>query len=179
MRYLSLGILGLGLLSSSATALLAAVAWARVGGGAPIPQLALVIAIMGVTSLGFSACNLLCSALFGASARRCQEQLEHLPLRCYLMGWCALLLQVLLVVNAPWAALPLLLLNGLWLTSSLPALAQLAGEGLGLQGRRATVAGSLSLCLTLTLPILGWLLLAQLLLAALGSASLPRAWRAA
>jgi hypothetical protein len=93
------------------------------------------------------------------------------------MGWCALLAQVWLVVNAPWAAVPLLFLNGLWLTRSLPALAQLAGEGLGLQGRRATVAGSLSLCLTLALPVLGWLLLAQLLVAALGSASLPQAWR--
>lgn len=177
MRYLSLGILGLGLLSSSATCLLAAVAWARVGGGAPIPQLALVLMLLGVSCLGFSACNLLCSALFGSSARGCRQQLEQLPLRCYLMGWCALLAQVWLVVNAPWAAVPLLFLNGLWLTRSLPALAQLAGEGLGLQGRRATVAGSLSLCLTLALPVLGWLLLAQLLVAALGSASLPQAWR--
>lgn len=179
MRYLSLGMLGLGLLSSSATCLLAAVAWARVGGGAPIPQLALALVLMAVVSLGFAACNLLCSALFAGSARRCREQLEQLPLRCYLMGWCALLLQVFLVLNAPWVAIPLLFLNGLWLTRSLPALAQLAGEGLGLRGRRASLAGSLSLSLTVAFPVFGWLLLAQLLLAAVGSAALPRAWRAA
>jgi len=136
---------------------------------------AFVLAILALT-LGLAAFNTLCGALFMGPSRACREQLCRRPLRCYLMGLLALLLEVFLVQQwAPLAA-PLLLANVLWLSFSVPALAVLAGEGLGVTGRWAPAVGSLSMGLSLAFPP-GWLLLSQLTLAALGSAVLPGRWR--
>lgn len=135
----------------------------------------LLLSILLVT-LGLAAFNTLCGALFGGPSRSCGQQLRERPLRCYLMGVLALLAQAFLIMHCPPLALLLMLADLLWLSFSLPALAVLAGEGLGVQGRWAPAAGSLPLGLTLAFPP-GWLLLSQLTLAALGSAVLPSAWR--
>lgn len=129
-----------------------------------------------VLTLGLAAFNTLCGALFGGPSRACREQLCRRPLRCYLMGLLALVLQVFLVQQWAPLAFPLLLANVLWLSFSIPALAVLAGEGFGVQGRWAPAVGSLPLGLSLAFPP-GWLLLSQLTLAALGSAVLPARWR--
>ena len=126
---------------------------------------------------GFAAYTTLCGALFVGPSQSCRLQLQERPLRCYLMGLLMVLAQILLVSNVYLLAIPLILANAAWLSFSLPALAGLAGEGIGVSGRWAPTAGSLPLCLTLAFPVLGWLCLAQLLLAALGSAALPKAWQ--
>lgn len=135
----------------------------------------LLLAILLLT-LGLAAFNTLCGSLFGGPSRACGDQLRERPLRCYLMGVLALVAQAFLVLHGPPLAVPLLLADMLWLSFSIPALAVLAGEGLGVEGRWAPAVGSLPLGLTLAFPP-GWLLLSQLTLAALGSAVLPRAWR--
>jgi len=140
------------------------------------PALAAFVSGILVLTLGLAAFNTLCGALFGGPSRACREQLCRRPLRCYLMGILALSLEVLLVQQWAPLALPLLLANVLWLSFGIPALAVLAGEGLGVSGRWAPAAGSLSLGLSLAFPP-GWLLLSQLTLAALGSALLPARWR--
>lgn len=140
------------------------------------PLLAGVLLAILVLTLGLAAFNTLCGALFGGPTRDCGQQLRERPLRCYLMGVLALVAQAFLVIHWPPLALLFLLTNMLWLSFSIPALAVLAGEGLGVQGRWAPAAGSLSMGLTLAFPP-GWLLLSQLTLAALGSAALPRVWR--
>ena len=135
----------------------------------------LLLAILLLT-LGLAAFNTLCGALFTAPSQACGRQLRERPLRCYLMGVLALVAQVFLILHCPPLAILLLLADMLWLSFSIPALAVLAGEGLGVQGRWAPAAGSLPIGLTLAFPP-GWLLLSQLTLAALGSAVLPRPWR--
>lgn len=140
------------------------------------PALAAFVSGILVLTLGLAAFSTLCSALFGGPSRACREQLCRRPLRCYLMGILALSLEVLLVQQWAPLALPLLLANVLWLSFGIPALAVMAGEGLGVNGRWAPAAGSLSMGLSLAFPP-GWLLLSQLTLAALGSALLPARWR--
>lgn len=135
----------------------------------------LLLAIL-VLTLGLAAFNTLCGALFHAPSRACGQQLRERPLRCYLMGVLALAAQAFLVLHWPPLAVLLVLADMLWLSFSIPALAVLAGEGLGVQGCWAPAAGSLPIGLTLAFPP-GWLLLSQLTLAALGSAVLPRPWR--
>ncbi len=140
------------------------------------PLLAGVLLAILLLTLGLAAFNTLCRALFGGPSQACGLQLRQRPLRCYLMGVLALVAQAFLVLHCPPLAIVLLLADMLWLSFSIPALAVLAGEGLGVEGRWAPAAGSLPLGLTLAFPP-GWLLLSQLTLAALGSAVLPPAWR--
>lgn len=140
-------------------------------------KLLVLLAIgLGMT-VGLAAYNLLCGVLFGGRARRCREQLQNVPLRCYLMGLLVLLLQLWSVTGLPPLALLWLPLDALWLSFSLPALTGLAGEGLGCSGRWAAAVGTVPLCVSLACPLLGWLGVSQLLVSALGSAALPRAWR--
>lgn len=140
------------------------------------PLLAGLLLAILVLTLGLAAFNTLCGALFHVPSQACRQQLRERPLRCYLMGVLALVAQTFLVLHCPPLAVLLLVADLLWLSFSLPALAVLAGEGLGVQGRWAPAAGSLPLGLTLAFPP-GWLLLSQLTLAALGSAVLPATWR--
>ena len=91
------------------------------------PALAAFVLAILVLTLGLAAFNTLCGALFGGPSRACREQLCRRPLRCYLMGLLALLLEVFLVQQWAPLALPLLLANVLWLSFSIPALAVLAG----------------------------------------------------
>ena len=140
------------------------------------PALAAFVLAILVLTLGLAAFNTLCGALFYQPSRACREQLRQRPLRCYLMGVLALLLEVFLVQQWTPLLFPLLLANVLWLSFSVPALAVLAGEGMGVNGRWAPAAGSLSIGFSLAFPP-GWLLLSQLTLAALGSAVLPERWR--
>ena len=169
--------LGLGLLSACSLTMLTGLLWMKMGGGAPLLQVGALTLVLLVCATGFGAYNTLCGSLFRKPSQACRTQLEERPLRCYLMGLLVLLAQIWLVVQVHALAVPLLLANAAWLSFSLPALAGLAGEGLGVSGRWAPLAGSLPLCLTLAFPVLGWLCLAQLLLAALGSACLPAGWR--
>jgi hypothetical protein len=92
------------------------------------------------------------------------------------MGILALVAQTWLVIQVHVLAVPLLVADMVWLSYSLPALAVLAGEGIGVNGRWAPAVGSLPMGLSLACPP-GWVLLSQLTLAALGSAVLPGVWR--
>lgn len=170
-------IFGLGLLAVTCLTLLTGLVWARVGGFAPLVHVGTLTMALLVATGGFAAYNTLCGALFARPSQNCRQQLQERPLRCYLMGLLCLSGQVLLVSHLPPLAIPLLVANAAWLSFSLPALAGLAGEGIGVSGRWSALAGSLPLSLTLAFPILGWLCFSQLILAALGSASLPPAWR--
>lgn len=174
---MSRAIFGLGMLAVTCLTLLTGLVWARVGGFAPLVHVGTLTLLLLITSGGFAAYNTLCGALFARPSQNCRQQLQQRPLRCYLMGILCLSAQVLLVIHLPVLALPLIVANAAWLSFSLPALAGLAGEGIGVQGRWQALAGSLPLSLTLAFPILGWLCFSQLMLAALGSASLPRAWQ--
>lgn len=140
------------------------------------PPLAGFVLVVLILTLGLAAFNTLCRALFVSASEDCTQQLRERPLRCYLTGMLALLLQTWLVMQLYWLAVPLLVADMIWLSYSLPALAVLAGEGLGVSGRWGPAAGSLPLGLSLAFPP-GWVLLSQLSLAALGSAVLPRVWR--
>lgn len=140
------------------------------------PPLAAFVLVVMVTTVGLAAFNTLCRALFSSASQDCTQQLRERPLRCYLMGLLALVLQTWLVLQVHLLAVPLLLADTVWLSYSLSALAVLAGEGIGISGRWAPAAGSLPMGLSLAFPP-GWVLLSQLSLAALGSAVLPRPWR--
>ncbi|MFN8610524.1 MAG: hypothetical protein U0931_23495 [Vulcanimicrobiota bacterium] len=140
------------------------------------PPLAGFVLVILILTLGLAAFNTLCRSLFVGPSQDCALQLRERPLRCYLMGMLALLVQTWLVMQMHLLALPLLVANMIWLSYSLPALAVLAGEGIGVSGRWAPAAGSLPIGLSLAFPP-GWLLLSQLSLAALGSAVLPKVWR--
>jgi len=157
--------------------LLVSLVLAKVGGAPALLHLAALVFFMGVVTLGLAAFNTLCGALFSSPAQNCRERLREHPLRCYLMGLLTLLLEVFLLMQFPPIGVLLLLADVAWLSFSLPALAGLAGEGMGVSGRWSVAAGSLPLGLTMALPVLGWLCTSQLMLAALGSASLPRVWR--
>lgn len=170
-------ILGIALSGSLTLLMLISLILAKVGGAPALLHLGALVFLMLVVTLGLAAFNTLCGALFARPAQNCRERLQKHPLRCYLMGLLTLLLEVFLLIQFPPLGLMLLLVNVAWFSFSLPALAGLAGEGMGVNGRWAVAAGSLPLGLTMALPILGWLCTSQLLLAALGSASLPRVWR--
>lgn len=170
-------MMGLGLVSITLLTLLTGVVWLKVGGGAPLLHVGTLTLILLIFSAGFAAYNTLCAALFCKPSQACRAQLQERPVRCYLMGLLTLLAQIWLCIQLPVLAIPLVLANAAWLSFSLPALAGLAGEGIGVSGRWAPLAGSLPLCLTAAFPVLGWLCLAQLLLAALGSAALPKVWQ--
>lgn len=135
-----------------------------------------LLGIIGLT--GFAAWNLLCSIFFASAVGRSQDRLRLLPWRCALMGWLLVCLEswFLLSFAQPWLVLPVAVLNLLCLSTTLPAVARIAGERLGVRGVWAAAAGSLPLGLTLACPILGWLCWVQLLVAALGAAFLPRRW---
>ncbi len=135
--------------------------------------------LFGFATFCLGAYNLLCSALFQERVQNCRYQLTQQPLRCYLMGLLTLAAQVALLVYLPILGVLTLLLQVLWLSQSLPALSGLAGEGLGLSPRWSPLWGSLPLCFALLCPVLGWFGVTQMVLAALGSASLPKAWRKA
>lgn len=127
---------------------------------------------------GFVAWNLLCAALFDAPNQVSRLRLVAWPLRCYLMGLCTLLLQLWLVTatGQPWMLVPLFVVDVALLSVSLPAVSVLAGERLGVHGRWAPAAGSVPLAVTLAFPVVGWLCVANLLVAAVGAATLPRFW---
>ena len=137
----------------------------------------LLLFVLFALSLG--AYNLLCTALFRARVDNCRLQLVQQPLRCYLMGLLTLSAQVALLLYLPVVGVLALALQVMWLSQSLPALTGLAGEGLGLSPRWSALWGSLPLCFALVCPLLGWFGVSQMVLAALGSASLPRVWRLA
>jgi hypothetical protein len=140
------------------------------------PVLAGFVLAIAILTLGLAAFNTLCRALFGGPSQACTQQLRERPLRCYLMGILALVAQTWLVIQVHVLAVPLLVADMVWLSYSLPALAVLAGEGIGVNGRWAPAVGSLPMGLSLACPP-GWVLLSQLTLAALGSAVLPGVWR--
>jgi hypothetical protein len=170
-------ILGLGLLSVTLLTLLTGVVWFKVGGGMALVHVGTLTLLLLLLSVGLGAYNTLCGALFSKPSQACRTQLQQRPLRCYLMGVLTVLAQIWLCMHVHALAIPLVLANAAWLSFSLPALAGLAGEGIGVSGRWAPLAGSMPLCLTVALPVLGWLCLVQLILAALGSATMPGAWQ--
>lgn len=164
--------LGLGLLSTAILASLSGIVWWKIGGPGPLVQVTTLFVLSLLLALGFASWNLLCQSLFASRVEHCQHKLQALPLRCYLMGVLVLLAQLWVSLSFPVTVVLWLALDGLLLCFSMPALAVMTGQGLGIEGRWSGVAGSLPLCLTLAFPVLGWAFLVQLGVAALGSALL-------
>lgn len=169
-RWFYRSLLGLGLTSLGVLCGLTGLVWFRLGGPGPVLQICSLFLLALLVWVGFAAWTLVCEALFSSRVSRCRQRLDEFPLRCYLSGWLLLLTQIWLSTLWPPLVLLWLVVNPLLWCLSLPALAGMAAQGLGLEGRWASALGSLPLGLTLAFPGPGWLLLSQLLIAALGAA---------
>lgn len=139
---------------------------------ARLVELSLVLMLLTV---GLSACTVLACAVWPQRVERSRQALQMYPLRCWLSGLLAVLVEVFFISLGGGARVPLLLvflvLDLLWLAQGFPALASLTGERLGIPSRASAVAaGSTLVALAGVLPVVGWLMAGNLALQAIGAA---------
>lgn len=122
-----------------------------------------LVAVVCVSTVGWSACSQLLELLFPGQVGRVQSNLELNPTRCALMGWLAIVCQILLI---SWLPRELAVLLGLaFLTLDLflglvggSALTRIweARQSLSPRSWRTSLMAHSLFSATLLFPIVGW-----------------------
>ncbi len=136
-----------------------------------------VLLVAALAVAGLSVASLLAFSLWPARVRRHLALLEAWPVRCALVGVLVLLSEVWLCGVLPphrLTALLCLLADAVALAQGFPAVAELAGERLGLSpGPRAAAVGTAVVACGSTVPVVGWLMGATAVFSALGAPFVP------